>query len=397
MHSISVVYRLLWKIFAMSFSQLLHNLLLSFIFLSIGIYILYKFKSLFKTFIKNEWLRVNVVGLLMFESFFGTIIPVFHDFKVMESHSGFTHALFFFWFFVMLNITPTINAVLAVKASNWYSRASFFVKQASVFTTIVIVPTIVTLCLNYYMNHSSTRYFKWAFSYSIFAASIVGVGYLFYAYAEYEKQQLLQSKALAYSQLNELKVQAELETLHAKINPHFLYNALNSIADLTITDGKKARQMTIALSDLFRYTLNHSNTNFATVKDEIEMAETYLQIEKIRFEENLDYQLNVSKNALPIQLPRFILQPIIENAVKHVLAGFNEKGQIKIDIAIINHKLEIKVLDNGSDFPKDLMPGYSLKIVIDKLNMLYVDDYTIAFNNHPEKHVLIVVNTNPSN
>ena len=64
---------------------------------------------------------------------------------------------------------------------------------------------------------------------------------------------------------------------------------LNSIADLSITDGKKARKMTVALADLFRYSINYSNNNYSTVKDEVEMAEVYLQIEKIRFEDQLNY------------------------------------------------------------------------------------------------------------
>ena len=80
-----------------------------------------------------------------------------------------------------------------------------------------------------------------------------------------------------------------MDALHSKVNPHFLYNALNSIADLSITDGKKARKMTIALADLFRYSINYSNNNYSTIKEEVEMAEVYLQIEKIRFEDKLNY------------------------------------------------------------------------------------------------------------
>lgn len=297
----------------------------------------------------------------------------------------------------MVNVTPTINAVLVIKSSSRFKQKSFSEQNALIFLTILLVPVIATLALNYYHNHFSTRHFKWAITYSLFSSALVGIGYLFYKYADYEKQQLLQSKQLEFSQLNELKVKAELEVLHSKINPHFLYNALNSIADLTITDSKKARQMTIALSDLFRYTINYSNTNFSTVKEEIEMAETYLQIEKIRFEENLDYKIKVSDEALMKKLPRFILQPVVENAIKHGLAGINKKGELLIDIVIKDKNLEIKVYDNGINFPEDLMPAYGLKIVYDKLKLLYNDDFQIAFRNSPNKHFLLILNTNAAN
>jgi sensor histidine kinase YesM len=309
----------------------------------------------------------------------------------MTSQRGVLHAFAFFCFFVFVMVTPTINVVLAIKSLKTNERKPFATQQALVFFAILLVPTIATLCLNYSQNHYSTKYFKWAVIYSLFSCTLVGIGYLFYTYAEYEKQQLLQAKQLELSRLNELKVKAELEVLHSKINPHFLYNALNSIADLTITDGKKARQMTIALSDLFRYTINYSNATFSTVAEEIKMAETYLQIEKIRFEEMLEYKITVSAEANNRRLPRFILQPVVENAVKHGLVGVAKKGEILVDIKEVNSKLVIKVFDNGAAFPQDLLPGYGLKIVFDKLQALYKEDYEIQFINEPEKHLLLVL------
>src|SRR4029079_17675148 len=127
-------------------------------------------------------------------------------------------------------------------------------------------------------------------------------------YVNIERKRKLSEKELELSKLQALKTKAELDALHSKINPHFLYNALNSIADLSVTDGKKARKMTIALADLFRYSINYSNNNFSSVKDEVEMANVYLQIEKIRFEDKLNYTLKIGEGLEHYLVPRFVLQ-----------------------------------------------------------------------------------------
>src|SRR5207253_9320529 len=133
----------------------------------------------------------------------------------------------------------------------------------------------------------------------------------------------------------------------------FLYNALNSIADLSITDGKKARKMTIALADLFRFSINYTNNNYSTVKDEVEMAEAYLQIEKIRFEDKLNYSIEVDEELNYYLLPRFILQPIVENAVKHGLKATGRLIRIILEIKSDDNGFLIIVADTGPQFPEE--------------------------------------------
>jgi LytS/YehU family sensor histidine kinase len=293
----------------------------------------------------------------------------------------------------MLNVLPTVNIILALKSLSYFKRKTFTQQQVLVILVILVVPTLATIGLNFYNNHLTTKYFKWAITYSLFSGSLVSIGYLFYTYASYEKKQVIQARELEYSRLNELKTKAELEALHAKINPHFLYNALNSIADLTITDGRKAREMTVALSELFRYTINYSNSNFSTIKEEIEMAETYLRIEKIRFEENLTYKIHVADDALYAKIPKFILQPIIENAVKHGLSALEKNGEVKIDVSLQNEDLVIKVYDNGRKFKSDFSAGFGYKNIIEKLKILHPGGYQLEFINNPDKHVMLILNT----
>ena len=204
-----------------------------------------------------------------------------------------------------------------------------------------------------------------------------------------QKRKKLFEKELQLAKLNELKTKAELDALHSKINPHFLYNALNSIADLTITDGQKARQMTISLADLFRYSINYNNSNYTTVKEELGIAKLYLQIEKTRFEDKLVYSITADDNSLSYLVPKFILQPIIENAVKHGLKLTGHLTEISVTIKLQENALRIRVFDNGPAFPQVINPGYGLKTVYDKLELLFPGKFDVEMKNEPQKYLQI--------
>ena len=225
--------------------------------------------------------------------------------------------------------------------------------------------------------------------YSFYTGCLVGFVYVTMSYVDLERTRKLNEKELEVSRLQGLKTKAELETLHSKVNPHFLYNALNSIADLSITDGKKARKMTIALADLFRFSINYSENNFSTIKEEVEMAEVYLQIEKIRFEDKLSYSIHVDEEANYYLVPRFILQPIVENAVKHGLKATGQLTQIILEVKIKDGQLILSVADTGPEFPAELNPGYGVKSIFDKLDLLFTDNYELHFKNEPRKEVSI--------
>jgi sensor histidine kinase YesM len=191
--------------------------------------------------------------------------------------------------------------------------------------------------------------------------------------------------------MRELKAKAELDALHSKVNPHFLYNALNSIADLSVTDGRKARQMTIALADLFRYSINYSNNNYSTIREELEMAEVYLQIEKIRFEDKLSYRVESDPLLAPFLVPRFLLQPLVENAVKHGLKATGRQTMILLEVQGNEDCIQMTIADNGPSFPAELNPGYGVKSVYDKLDLLFPGSYEIHFKNEPRKQITVII------
>ena len=193
--------------------------------------------------------------------------------------------------------------------------------------------------------------------------------------------------------LEKLKTRAELDALQARINPHFLYNALNSIASLVHEDPAKAEEMTLLLSKLFRYTTGRTTEDyFDTIKNELEMVQTYLQVEKVRFGERLQFHVEVEDPALNnLQVPKFILQPIVENAIKHGISKIADLGKIVVKIYEKEEWLHLCVHDSGPLFPESMGAGYGIKSIQDKLKLLYGDDARVELSNMPHKAVNIAI------
>lgn len=193
--------------------------------------------------------------------------------------------------------------------------------------------------------------------------------------------------------LEKLKTRAELDALQARINPHFLYNALNSIASLVHEDPDKAEEMTLLLSKLFRYTTGRKNNDyFDSIENELEMVHTYLQVEKVRFGDRLQFEVEVTNqelNSLPV--PKFILQPIVENAIKHGISKLADQGKIIVKIYEEEGWLHLCVHDNGPLFSDTMGAGYGIRSIQDKLKLLYGDDATIELHNDPIKSVNISI------
>jgi hypothetical protein len=206
-------------------------------------------------------------------------------------------------------------------------------------------------------------------------------------------QQLQRSeKMLDQTNVNAQRSKAALDALQASINPHFLYNALNAIAGLAKKDAEKTAQMALSLSVFYRYVTNKDQNHITTVDEEINMINNYLKIEKIRFGETLIVELHCADDARKCTLPHFILQPIVENAIKY---GFDGKVvSVKIDISSKAGVLLIRVFDSGKPFDENMSTGYGLKSVTEKLRLLYPDQHQFSFMDEPDKHVLISINQN---
>lgn len=140
---------------------------------------------------------------------------------------------------------------------------------------------------------------------------------------------------------------AELRALRAQINPHFLFNSLNTIADLAVVAPDKAEEMTLRLAAVFRYVLVSTDRQFTSVKEEIEFATSYLGIEEARFGERLIVCFDVDQSVLQERVPALLLQPLIENALKHGLAPKREGGKLSIEAKRTFTGFTLTVTDDG--------------------------------------------------
>tara|TARA_B100000809_G_scaffold211906_1_gene215721 strand:+ start:1750 stop:3786 length:2037 start_codon:yes stop_codon:yes gene_type:complete len=206
-------------------------------------------------------------------------------------------------------------------------------------------------------------------------------------YLNHFSDSLVKEKDVELSQLKEANAQAEVKRLQAQINPHFLYNSLNSIAGLAHEDADKTEKMALSLSDLFRYTINRNDENITTVKEELAMVRAYLEIEQIRFGERLQFTIDIQEEVENEQIPRFILQPLIENAVKHGVSKIEGVGKIALKLVKNEKELLLTVSDNGPDFPEGLVCGHGLQTVFDLLRLSYGKKAAINWENRPSKKI----------
>lgn len=204
-------------------------------------------------------------------------------------------------------------------------------------------------------------------------------------------ESIILKKDVELAKLGELHKQAELQSIRSKINPHFLYNSLNSIASLASTDARKTEQMALALSDFFKYSINREQKQFNSVKEELGTVRTYLEIEKVRFGERLNFEIDCSQDLLEIEIPQLLIQPLVENAIKHGLSKIVEKGFLKIEITKQKQMMNIKIYDNGPDFPSGPLSGFGIRNTSERLNLIYGNQASINWQNGEGKFIEITL------
>lgn len=153
--------------------------------------------------------------------------------------------------------------------------------------------------------------------------------------------------------------EAELRALRAQLNPHFLFNALNSISALTSADPKKAREMCVLLSEFLRRSLAMGERASIALREELDLVRNYLAIEQIRFGARLEVVWEVAEEALPAQLPPLLLQPLAENAIKHGISGLMEGGPVRIAVRAEVQRVDIAV-ENPFDPDQPAKKGLGL-------------------------------------
>ncbi|MDR0565843.1 MAG: histidine kinase [Prevotellaceae bacterium] len=156
----------------------------------------------------------------------------------------------------------------------------------------------------------------------------------------------LNEKAANEIRLNKMLKDGELNLLKSQINPHFLFNSLNSVNSLILKDANQSQEMLVALSDYLRYTVLATHRETSTLKEEMENIRRYLAIEQLRFGEKLAYDISVAEDCLPLKVPAMLLQPLFENAVKHGVYESTEAVNITAKAVRKTQYLYIEIINN---------------------------------------------------
>ena len=206
---------------------------------------------------------------------------------------------------------------------------------------------------------------------------LFGIGVLLYLLAVALHYVLLSVESSKEAETREqaartLAKEAELKALKAQINPHFLFNSLNSISALATVDGVRAREMCIKLSDFLRSTLSLGEKQSVSLRDELALAKAYLDVEQVHFGARLKVELQADPDCYDCIVPPLFLQPLVENAVKHGIAGLVEGGTIRLEAHCREGRLRVTI-DNEFDpeAPAARRHGLGLQNVRNRLRALY--------------------------
>jgi len=212
--------------------------------------------------------------------------------------------------------------------------------------------------------------------------------FMFFAAFDYYKQ--YQDKAVELAQTENQLTNAKLSALKLQLQPHFLFNTLNTISSLMEFDVKGGQKMVSRLGDLLRSLLDQNKRNIISLNEEVEFIQNYLNIEQVRFQDRLTLNFDIDDKALNAQVPSLILQPLVENAIKHGFSNRTEEGTISVSAQkLSNHLLEMVVKDDGNGTNQEMVTllekGIGLKNVKERLVQLY-----------PEEHLFKIVSESNS-
>lgn len=154
------------------------------------------------------------------------------------------------------------------------------------------------------------------------------------------------------AELRELSNRQQIANLKAQLNPHFLFNTLNSINAMVSKDVNQTREMIAGLSDMLRYSIRSFEKEQVVLSEELDFVKQYLKLEKHRHGERLQYTIDVDKELLNVEIPPMIIQPIVENAVKHGIAPTEKGGSVKIVITEDGASMQVTVTDTGRGMPE---------------------------------------------
>jgi two-component system, LytTR family, sensor kinase len=263
---------------------------------------------------------------------------------------------------------------------------------------IALARTGIMVVLGWYVPWVRPRIFSqqfWGTSSQnfLFYALLLGIGHLVLYYRRYREREQ------AAEQLARGLTEARLQALKMQLQPHFLFNTLNAISALIPDDAKPARRMIARLGDLLRVTLEHEETQEVTLREELAFLEPYLEIEQARLEDRLTVVMKIAPETLEARVPHLLLQPLVENAIRHGIAARIEPGTVEISASRgpDDRFLHLEIRDDGrganrnTDADDEVRPrrGVGLTNIRARLEQLYGREHRFTLENQAAGGVLV--------
>jgi LytS/YehU family sensor histidine kinase len=212
--------------------------------------------------------------------------------------------------------------------------------------------------------------------------ALIGI-YSAFVHARRSRQQQLHA-----AQIETRLAQAELQALRMQLHPHFLFNTLHAVSMLNFSDVDAANRMLVRLSDLLRMSLDKSGRQHVTLREELDFLRKYLEIEETRFHDRLRVVYDVDETLLDAEVPHLVLQPLVENAIRHGISRIAGAGVIEISAYSRGGQLVLRVCDNGAGLPAGWTAEQNTRIglstTIARLKQLYGDEQSFTIGPRAE-------------
>ena len=345
------------------------------------------FKSFYKA-ILFQILLVNPIITLIIFSFFAIAFLQFRLVSLLHT-------------FIITEFIGTSIAIPMFLVKQWHTKLPTIGKV--VFTAMIIIifgnlgSFLAIAFVDSLLSQVHIHFWKPGVYFFNFAMAIIfGTGMSVYFYMReriIHQREAIKKKEIEEEKIRTLQKSTELQALRSRIDPHFLFNTLNSIASLIRLNPKKAESMVEKLASLFRYTLYSDDGNMTTVDKEIELIRKYLEIEKIRLEERLEYEIKIEKSLADVAIPPLLIQPLVENCIKHGVSKLRAGGKIKIEAIDREDKIVFRVWNNLPEKQgnNQTQTGFGLKSIRERLELIYGNKAQIEIKQNGDFEVEIIL------
>lgn len=282
-------------------------------------------------------------------------------------------------------LTPLIMLLTRKIRDTTSSRPQWLASHIGVFLVVHFIDATAYSTLTRIFAPEPLPFTRLVFSLVTFNAIAYGMIAVVITVLDY--QDVLRARTLRAARLETQLALAQFQALRAQLHPHFLFNALNAISALIQNDAARADRMLARLSELLRLAIDTAATPEVRLIDEIEFVKRYLEIEQMRFGDRLDVSIDVAADTYDALVPNMVLQPLVENAVRHGVAPSPQPGRVDISAAREGSRLAIVVRDTGAGIPasapNEARGGIGLRTTRERLSQLYGSAQELALVNVP--------------